>query len=276
MTMAMTLELRPVTPARLALGASCLLGLAALAVAGAFTANITPAEPAATNAARALLQPSAMHPFGTDALGRDVAARVLAAAGTSIAAAAGGFALGMASAWIAIGARAIWPVLDAPVRGLETVLCAFPPIVLALLAAASAGGVEGNVWAVAAVTGPAHLRALRQAVDVEMQAPHGVALRLSGYSDLAIVLRDALPEGLRRMELPPLARPAGAIGIVATVGLLGLPVTGGDLTWGALIAEGVRDGGVWWTWAFPAAAVVAAGAAAQLGTGRFGAPERRP
>ena len=55
---------------RLTLAAAIILTL--LALCALFGPSIAPFDPLTTNAAAKLARPSALHPFGTDALGRDV------------------------------------------------------------------------------------------------------------------------------------------------------------------------------------------------------------
>jgi peptide/nickel transport system permease protein len=55
-------------------------GVFALGLVAVVGPMVAAHDPLASDVARALQPPSAVHPFGTDALGRDVLARVLAAA----------------------------------------------------------------------------------------------------------------------------------------------------------------------------------------------------
>ena len=63
---------------RLTLAAAIILAL--LALCALFGPSIAPFDPLTTNAAAKLARPSALHPFGTDALGRDILSRVIVAA----------------------------------------------------------------------------------------------------------------------------------------------------------------------------------------------------
>jgi ABC-type dipeptide/oligopeptide/nickel transport system permease subunit len=63
---------------RLTLTAAIILAL--LALCAIFGPSIAPFDPLTTSAATKLAPPSALHPFGTDALGRDILSRVIVAA----------------------------------------------------------------------------------------------------------------------------------------------------------------------------------------------------
>ena len=83
---------------RLTLAAAIILAL--LALCALFGPSLAPFDPLTTAAAAKLAPPSTLHPFGTDALGRDILSRVIVAArldlGMAISAVALSFLVGLA------------------------------------------------------------------------------------------------------------------------------------------------------------------------------------
>src|ERR1700712_4147454 len=84
---------------RLTLVAAIILAL--LALCAIFGPSIAPYDPLTTSATTKLARPSALHPFGTDALGRDILSRVIVATrldlGMAVSAVALSFVAGLAA-----------------------------------------------------------------------------------------------------------------------------------------------------------------------------------
>src|SRR5258708_11826380 len=106
--------------------------LALLALCALFGLSVAPFDPLTTAAAAKLAPPSTLHPFGTDALGRDILSRVIVAArldlGMAISAVALSFLVGLA-----LGSLAGYfgGLTDRIVgRAMDTIM-AFPPFLLA-------------------------------------------------------------------------------------------------------------------------------------------------
>ncbi|MDX3380939.1 ABC transporter permease subunit [Streptomyces niveiscabiei] len=190
-----------------------------------------PRDPLAVDTTRRLQPPSAAHPFGTDALGRDLLARVahgaldtlLLAGGISLAAYVIGVLLGLV------------PRLSAP---LVDTVNAVPPVLAALLVAAVWGsGTSTPALAVTAVAWAplaAHTSAL---LAQEKAAVHLASTRALGAGRGHLLRRALLPA-----ILPPVARhaalrlPGNALAL-ATLGFLGLGAQPPSPEWGLLLAE---------------------------------------
>ncbi|MFM9108886.1 MAG: ABC transporter permease [Chloroflexota bacterium] len=240
--------------------------VAFLAVAAIAGPALVRADPAAQDLLARYQPPvgfggAAAHPLGTDGLGRDMLARLIAGArvslliGLAATLAAGllGVTVGVAGGWF--GGRA-----EAVATWLTDVQAIVPFIVVAVAVAAAAGNTIGGVLLTLALTGwvgyarvtGLQARALRHAGWVE-------AARALGASPAAIVARHVLP-GL-----------AGAIAILATqqvsalilheaaLSYLGLGLGGNVVTWGRMAADGQQA--IWvapWVAAFPGIAVALA------------------
>lgn len=214
-------------------------------------------DPLHVDAAARLLPPSAAHPFGTDALGRDVLARLGHGAARTVllafAVAAAALLLGLAAGFLRAGA-------------LTETVNALPAVLAGLLTAAVAGpGPWGAAAAVAAVAW-APLAAHTEALYVqERAAPHLAAARSLGAGRAHLLRRHLLPA-----VLPPVTRhallrvPALALALAA-LGFLGLGTQPPAPEWGRMLSENMPyvERAPWAVLA-PAAALAVLGALAVL------------
>lgn len=182
---------------RLALGGLLVAGsLAGLAAA----APLLPLpDPHATDpAARLLPAGTPGHLLGTDQLGRDLLARLVWGARTSLAvgaaavlaAALAGSLLGLAAGYYRGWVEALL------MRGMD-VLLAFPYLLLALAIVAALGpGLVNAMLAIAVANVPFFARTVRGAVAALAGGPLVEAARLAGAGDARILFRELLPNVL--------------------------------------------------------------------------------
>ena len=229
--------------------------LAVLLLAGPWLTT----DPLATDAAALLEPPSRAHWFGTDALGRDILARVVAAARLDLAL-AGAAVLAAATlgtlAGAAAGQRGGWP--DALAGRLAEGLMAFPLFVLALvLVAAMGNSVTGVVIATALVNLPFYLRLARAEAQVLARAGFVEAARAGGAGEARILRRHLIPNLLPLIAVQGSVNLGWAVMNVAALSFLGLGVRPPQPEWGVMVAEGARylSTGEWWVAAFPGAAL---------------------
>jgi len=248
-------------PASLRWGAALLLLLIAVAVAAPWLAN----DPARIDLERRLEPPAAGHWLGTDALGRDLAARIAHGARVSLAVGvlSAGFALlvGVPAGALA-GYRGGWS--DAVVsRVVEAVLC-FPALLLVLaLLAASPGWFRGmsDVFRIALVLGvtgwmPA-ARYLRAEFMKLGRSEMVLAARAVGAGHLRVVIRHILPSALAPVLVTAAFAVGAAIALEAALSFLGLGVRPPVATWGGLLADAREQvDRAWWLAAFPGAALL--------------------
>ena len=183
---------------------------------------------------------TAAHPLGTDALGRDVLARLVAGARVSLlvglAATAGAGAIG-----ITFGALAGWvggPV-DRAVAWLSDVQAALPFVVVAIAAVAALGNGLVPVLVTMVLTGWVgyarvvrfQTRAIRQAAWIES----AVAL---GAGPSRLVLRHVVPHLLGTAAILATQQVSAMILYEASLSYLGLGIGGAVVTWGGMAAEG--------------------------------------
>ncbi|MDB5515514.1 MAG: transporter permease [Tardiphaga sp.] len=205
-----------------------------------FPGLFTTQSPLTINVAKAMQAPSALHPFGTDDVGRDVLARVVhgaritlsICASALIAAALIGGGLGMISGFV--GGR-----IDMLLGRLMDVILSFPPIILGVMVTGILGPKTLNlVFALTAVYVPVFFRIARSGAMAEAGLTYVEAARSIGLSEPWIlfnhVTRNVLPLILVQcMVLFPLV-----LQIQSALGFLGLGVQPPTPDWGAILQQG--------------------------------------
>jgi len=234
-------------------------GLVATAVLGPM---LVPHDPLASLADQALRPPSWEHWFGTDHLGRDVFSRVVVATRLdlliSVSAVALSFVFGAA-----MGACAgYWGGWFDKLSGriLDTIM-AFPLFVLAMGIVAAAGNtVQNIVIATAVINLPFYARVARAEVSIRRNAGYVQAARLSGNSELRILLARVVPNTLPPMMVQLSLNMGWAILNAAGLSFIGLGVRPPTPEWGIMVAEGANYiiSGEWWLALFPGAALMLA------------------
>ncbi|MFD8493050.1 ABC transporter permease subunit [Amycolatopsis sp. NPDC059657] len=213
-------------------------------------------DPLAVDLTARLLPPSARHPFGTDALGRDLLARIahgtVSTVGLAIVVTAVALLLGLAWGLAVRGS------------GAADLANALPPTIAALLVATVAGpGVFGAATAVACVSW-APLAAHARSLALEQHAAqHLDAVRAIGAGRFWVLRRHVLPAVVPAVTRNAVVRlPGIALGL-ASLGFLGLGAQPPRPEWGLLLAEGMTYAErAPWTVAFPVAMLVLLGVSA--------------
>jgi peptide/nickel transport system permease protein len=239
----------------LIIGFLLLLTLFLFAVIGAYVTDPKSAEPLA---ARPLQKPSAEYPFGTDKLGRDLFATIVAGIPLTlrIGLLAGligltiGTTLGFISAYYGG-----W--VDNLIRGVVDVGLTIPGLMVLLILAISFSG-RLNINHMALIVGalawlyPA--RVIRSQVLTLKKRPFVEVARLTGMSGLEIIFLELMPNLLPYLAASLVGAVSSAI--LASIGLeaLGLgpldsPTLGMTIYWAIL--NGAVINRWWWWWAPP-------------------------
>ncbi|GGV57192.1 ABC transporter permease subunit [Streptomyces massasporeus] len=229
-----------------------------------------PRDPLALDTLARLHAPSSAHPFGTDALGRDVLARISHGALTTL-----GTALAVSAAALVAGLLlGLLPRVSGP---LVDTLSAVPPVLAGLLVTGAMGsGPWTPAFAVAVVAWcplAAHTSSL---LRQERATTHLTATRALGAGRWYLLRHELLPA-----VAPPVARHAllrlpGIALSLAALGFLGLGAQPPSPDWGLLLAENQPYAErAPWAVLFPAAVLALLGALAVTAAGGVRLPRRR-
>jgi peptide/nickel transport system permease protein len=218
-------------------------------------------DPLHVNLAVSLQAPSGTHPFGTDDLGRDVLARVVAGAGldllvalvVAVAAGAVGMAIGLFSAMSGgFTETLVMRVMDA--------LLAFPPLILALAIAVALGAGTGPAsTGIAVSVVPYYARLMRSEVLRIKALPYVEAAVASGSGQTRLVRRHVIPHTGGTMLIQASSAVGYAVLTLAALGFVGLGVQEPTPEWGTMITSGLSYvlSGQWWMGVFPGLALLA-------------------
>lgn len=230
--------------------------MAWLAVA-ALSPIVVPHDPLAQDLPR-LLPPGGGHPFGTDALGRDVLSRVLSGARVTIPLA---LLLVVASMLIggALGAVAgfLGRWVDELVMRITDLVMAFPTVILAMVVAAALGASLFNaVLAALVVSWPAYARLTRGLVLGLRTSNYVVSGQLLGFSAWRTLRRDIAPNVVGPVLVLASLDTGTAILLLSGLSFLGLGAKPPTAEWGSMVSDAVAQFDSWWLGVFPGLAIL--------------------
>ena len=202
--------------------AALLLGVVALGL---------PRDPLALNTDLRLQHPTWAHPFGTDALGRDLLARVAHGAVDTLL-------LALAISAVALGTGVLLGLLPRLSGPLVDTVNAVPPVLAALLVTAVAGSGSGTPALAVAALAWTPLAAHTSALLLQERATlHVTATRGLGAGRWHILRHALLPAVLPPVTRHALLRLPGVALALASLGFLGLGAQPPSPEWGLLLAE---------------------------------------
>jgi peptide/nickel transport system permease protein len=205
-----------------------------------------------------LQPPSSAHWFGVDELGRDIFARIVFGARTTLIIVALVSAI-VAPVGLGIGLAAGYfgGWVDAVLMRVTDIFLSFPRLVLALAFAAALGpGIENAVVAIALTTWPPYARLARAETLTRRRAEFIEAAELQGASHLRIILSQIMPLCLPSVIIRLTLDMAGIILTAAGLGFLGLAAQPPAPEWGAMVSSGRQVLlGQWWVSTIPGIAI---------------------
>jgi peptide/nickel transport system permease protein len=239
------------------------LGMLALIVILSFAApSLVPYDPLELDFSSTLQPPSLQHPFGTDDLGRDVLARVVASGRVDMQVVSVcvllpfliGSTIGLMSGYFGG-----W--IDLLTMRFVDILWAFPFYVLVISIVGALGPSTTNIYiAFSLVVWISFARIVRGEVLLARRLEYTQAVSVLGYSHARIMLRHILPNVITPAIVFMMADVVLTILGVTSLGFLGLGIQPPTPEWGVMIAEGrnfIQDG--WWISLFPGLAIVLVG-----------------
>ena len=203
--------------------------------------HVTPYEPGDIDLEMALRPPSRIHPFGTDAFGRDVLTRILhggrVSLGVGFVARTISLMLGLLLGTVAgfFGGRT-----DSVVMRAADITFAFPTLLLliAIMAVVTPGIM--SLFVVLGVVGWAAMARLVRAQVLSVKEREYVqAARAAGAGTLGLVVRHILPQCLAPLFVVYTLGLGMTIMAESSLSFLGLGVQSPDPSWGAMISRGV-------------------------------------
>jgi peptide/nickel transport system permease protein len=213
----------------------------------------------ATHPTQTLLQPSGLHPFGTDQLGRDLLTRVLFGARISpviaffvlLISCVVGIPLGLAAGYFG-------GVIDDVLMRITDVFLAFPALLLALAFAAVLTPSIGNTTLAIALTWwPWYTRLIRGQAASVAGRQYVEAARALGVSHRRILLRHVLPNSITPLIVQVSLDVSAVILTASALSFLGLGAQDPTPDWGLMVSQGQSYFTTqWWLVTFPGAAIL--------------------
>ena len=213
----------------------------------------------ATHPFAVLRPPSAVHWFGTDQVGRDVASRVIYGARVSpliavfvlLIAGVIGIPLGVVAGYFGG-----W--LDDVIMRVTDVFLAFPALLLALvLAAVLPPSLTTVTIAIAATWWPWYTRLIRGQAASVAGRPYVEACRALGISRRRIIFRHILPNSMTPLIVQISLDVGGVILTASALSFLGLGAQDPTPDWGLMVASGqAYFTTAWWLVTFPGLAIL--------------------
>jgi peptide/nickel transport system permease protein len=230
------------------LGTAALAVIVIMALAALFADWVAPYDPVAIDFEAMLAAPSAEHPLGTDAFGRDILTRIIYGARTALSIGFLSSSLGCTiGAIVGVASAYFGGKVDLVVQRFVDILLSFPIIVLALVVVAILGrnlvaGIDVNlIVAIAIPIMPKVARVVRAAALSIREMPYIDAARAAGYSHARIIFRHMCPNVVAPFLIMLTAFIAQAILLEASLSFLGLGVSEPTPAWGLMLAGNASD-----------------------------------
>jgi len=243
------------TPRTLLIGGAITLAWILLA---SFASLLTDHDPIAVDVMQALKPPGAEHWLGSDAIGRDIFARVIYGARYDLAMAFFGVVgpiilgtlVGLVSGYF--GGRT-----DAVLMRILEVTVSFPYFVLVIAIVAVLGpGLKSYFISLTLVNWVSYARLVRSQALVLRNTDFVLAARGMGFGHSRIMLFHILPNAIVPSVVFVMTDAVLTIVLGSSLGFLGLGVQPPTPEWGAMIAEGQTYlTSAWWISIFPGLAV---------------------
>jgi len=216
--------------------------LATLILIALLAPALAPHDPNAIDPSRILAGPDLSHPFGSDALGRDVFSRVLFAYRVSLAVAIGSVLLALA---VGVPLGLIAGYFGGPVDSLlmrpVDLLLALPALLLALSLISVIGpGTWVALFAIAVIYLPIMARVVRSSVLRVVNEDYVAGAGARGVSRMGVMVRHVLPNSLGPSLVQASVLMGFAIQIEAALSFLGLGAQPPTPSLGLMLADGYQ------------------------------------
>jgi peptide/nickel transport system permease protein len=226
-------------------GTQAAVGLALLAVLVLVALSaplLAPHSPEAIDQSRVLAGPNLSHPFGSDALGRDVLSRVLFAYRASLSIAVGSVLIALLLGTpLGLIAGYFGGFVDALLMRPIDLLLALPALLLALTLVTIFGpGRLVALGAIAVIYLPILARVVRSSALAVTAQPFVEGARARGVSQVGILVHHILPNALGPAVVQASVLAGFALQIEAALSFLGLGVQPPTASLGLMLADGYQ------------------------------------
>ena len=197
------------------------------------------------------------HPWGADALGRDIQTRVLYGARITIPASLAVILIG-SFIGVLVGSVAGWlgGLWDEILMRVTELFMAFPTIILAMAITAALGrDIRNAIIALVIVWWPSYARLLRGIVLEIKHNEYVDAAHCAGASGVWILFRTILPNSIAPAIVLMTLDIGNAILTFAGLSFLGLGPPPTSPEWGSMVNAGLDNFSQWWMWLFPGLAI---------------------
>ncbi len=242
---------------RLALFGAVIVGI--MVLLAIFAPLIATYDPNEISLGNALIGPSPEHIMGTDSLGRDLFSRMVY-----------GSRISLSVGFVAVGLAVIIGIIFGSIAGfyggwidnlisrfIDIMLCV-PTFLLILSVIAVLGPSILNVMVIIGVTSWMGVARLIRAEILSLKEREFIeAARAIGASDLRIITRHLIPNGIGPVLVSATLGVAGAILLESGLSFLGLGVQPPSPSWGNILTEAKSTLGIaWWITVFPGLAIL--------------------
>jgi peptide/nickel transport system permease protein len=207
-----------------------------------------------------LKPPTPSHPFGTDALGRDILMRILHGARVSLSLGVGSVVLaGLIGSVLGLLAGYAGRRTDLCLMFCMDILLAFPATLLAIAIVAMIGpGLRNALIAISVVSIPFYARITRGEVLTLKEREFVTAARAVGGGSVRVILCHIFPNTLPPLAVQTTLAIAFAILEAAALGFLGLGAQPPVPEWGAMLADSYKffTSGAWWAFFYPGVTIM--------------------
>ncbi len=238
------------------LGGVAVLFLFAVAI---FAPLISLYDPNAIDVKHMLEPPSIEHPFGTDALGRDIMSRVI-----------WGSRISLAVGFVAVGIATVIGILLGAISGyyggwIDRIVMRFVDIMLSIptffLLLAVIAFLEPSIWNIMIVIGLTSWMGVARLVRAEFlsvkEREFVLAARAIGAGDIRIIFNHILPNSIAPVLVSAVLGVAGAILVESALSFLGIGIQPPTASWGNILTAGKDNIEIaWWLSVFPGLAIL--------------------
>lgn len=230
-----------------------------LILSAIFANYIAPYNYASQDLMHTMEMPSSAHLLGTDDYGRDILSRIIYGGRISLLVAIMAIAISLVvGGLLGVSAGYFGGVYDGVVMRIMDVVMAIPGFLLAVCVSAALGtGVTNTALAISVGCVPGYARLMRALVLSLRDQEYVEAARVTGASNMRIMLRHIVPNTLSPIIVESTLRIGACILMISSLSFIGLGVQPPDAEWGSMLSAGRQYIRTFWPIvAFPGIAIM--------------------